>query len=202
MSKTEIYLNKFKKIAQNKFKWKLVTEKQKNSLLSNIKWNPDLLFKEDSKYIAIDANLSNTFPSEGAKEIIKAKKKNKNLEFYFFVPQDYNYDGIFSECFNSRFGLFKLDTGGVTLVLNPDAKDVYRRKYKKIKKKVEDESGHIPRKLLEYVSDLKRITYQRTLKEFASKYNKLRKMRRISQEEYILVDKTIRKIFNNKTFHG
>lgn len=201
MSKIEIYLDKLNKVLVKKYRWQNVSEKNRNRILNNIKWNPDLLFRCKSKLIAIDINLSNAFPVNGAKEIIKAKKQIKDFEFYFCVPQDYDYDQIFSECFNNGFGIIRLDNTKLIILLEPKAKEINKRKYKQLKIKVSLEYGHIPRKLLEYVNNLQRISYKGILKNFVSDYSRLKKGKNISETEYDLVDKTVKKIFNNKQFH-
>jgi len=200
MSKEEIFLYRLKIILGRKYQWQSVSEKKKNVLFKNIKWNPDLFFKHKSEFIAIDINLGDTFPTDGAKEIIRAKKQIINFSFYFYVPQNYCYDLIFSECFNAEFGIIQVEKNRIISVLDPHAKKLYKLKYKQLKKKRILERGHIPIKLLEYVENLENISYKNILKDFALKYTNLKKRKNISDEEYKLVDKTIKLIFNNKKF--
>lgn len=202
MSKREIFLKELNKVLTKKYKWQIVPASEKKRILRNIRWNPDILYYHDSNLIAIDINLSNDFPVKGAKEIVKAKKQIKDFVFYFYVPSDYDYDQIFSRCFNNGFGLIRLDNVRLSILLDPKAKKIHEKRYKQLKaKKVSVEYGHIPNKLLDYVQDLNRISYRKILKDFVSKYTKLRKRKEISEEEYNLVDSTIKKIFDNKKFH-
>lgn len=200
MPKIESFVDRLNKVLVNKHKWQGVSKKQKDSLLKGVKWVPDLLLKYQSRLIAIDLNLCDIFPVEGAKEIIKAKKQIKNFEFYFCVPQDYRYEQIFSECFKNGFGIIRLEYTKITILLDPNAKEIHSQQYQETRKKV-SEKGHIPKKLLDYVGNFQNISYRAILKDFVSNYGKLKKGKNISKEEYDLVDKTVKKIFDNKQFH-
>lgn len=199
MSKIEYFVAKLNNFLIKKYKWKIVSSQKRNKLLRDIKWNPDLIFEYKSKLIAIDVNLSDAFPIEGSKEITKAKNQIKNLEFYFCVPQDYQYEQIFSECFKNGFGIIRLENAKISILLDFGAKDIHGKKYQEFQRKT-SERGHIPKKLLDYAVNLQSISYKSILKDFALKYLKLKKGKDISEEEYDLVDKTIKKIFDNKKF--
>jgi hypothetical protein len=202
MSKKEIFLDKLNKILVKKYNWRRLSQKAGDRILRGIAWSPDLLYRYKSKLISIDINTSNAFPANGAKEIIKAKKQIKNFEFYYYIPPEYEYDQIFSECFNNGFGLIQLSNSSLSVLLDIKAKAISGKKYKQlIKKKAASEHGHVPNKLLSYVGDLDNISYRQILKDFVSKYSRLRKTKNISEEEYELVDLTIKKIFDNKRFH-
>ncbi|GEM_PF-4050694 len=202
MSKRDILLGKLNNILIKKYNWRIVSASDKQSMLKNISWVPDLLYYNDSRLVAIDINLSNDFPVKGAKEIVRARKQLKNFEFYFYVPIDYGYDRIFSHCFNSGFGIIRIDNTRLSIPLEPKAKKINEKKYKLLEtKKVTVEYGHIPKILLTYVHKLRQVSYRKILQEFAINYAKLKKSKNISEEEYKLVDSTVKKIFDNKNFH-
>jgi|SRR3989339_361574 len=202
MSKRETFLEKLDKVLTKKYHWEIVSADERKRLLKDIKWYPDLFYRNDSALMAIDINLSNDFPVKGADEILKATKKIKNFQFYYYVPNDYGYDQIFSNCFSSGFGIIRLDNSSLSILLDPKAKTVNENKYKLLAgKKISLEYGHIPNKLLAYISDLEHISYRKILKNFVLKYSALRKRKSVSEEEYNLVDSTIKKIFDNKKFH-
>lgn len=196
MAKSDLLIDNLRKILVRKNKWQIVPERQRKRLLKDINWVPDLLLKYQSKIIAVDLNLNDTFPVEGAKEILKAKQYIKGFEFYFCIPQYHMYEQIFSECFSKGFGILKLEDSKTVLLLDPQAKKTYKKP-----RKIKSETGHIPIILLDYIKTLNYISYKSILKSFASKYLELRKGKDISDAEYDLVDKTIKKIFDNKKFH-
>lgn len=201
MSKTENFLNALRRLLIKKHKYQEISKNGKSRLLKNIKWEPDLVLRQKSGFMAIDMNLSNAFPVKGAKEIAKARKQAKNMDFYFCVPQEYAYDQIFSDCFKSGFGILCLDDNKVITILEPDYKKIYSNKYVPPKDRKTYDQRHIPKKLLGYLNDLQHISYRGIIKDFVSKYSRLRKGKSISREEYDLVGKTVKKIFDNKQFH-
>jgi len=80
MSKRETFLEKLDKVLTKKYHWEIVSADERKRLLKDIKWYPDLFYRNDSALMAIDINLSNDFPVKGADEILKATKKIKNSE--------------------------------------------------------------------------------------------------------------------------
>ena len=74
MAKSDLLIEKLSKILVRNNKWHVVSDTQRDKILKDINWIPDLILRNHTKLIAFDLNLNDTFPVEGAKEILKAKQ--------------------------------------------------------------------------------------------------------------------------------